>query len=52
MLAHLDLDGTDLGPGHDVIEVVLVHEVVAGVTPSHHQRHRGLVILRRKFRYP
>ena len=44
-MSHLDLDGADLGPGHDVVEVVLVHEVVAGVAAAHHQRHRGLVIL-------
>ena len=43
--AHLDLDGADLSPGHDVVEVVLVHEVVTGVTAAHHQRHCGFVIL-------
>ena len=45
ILSHLDLDGADLGPGHDVVEVVLVHEVMAGVAAAHHQRNRGLVIL-------
>ena len=43
--AHIDLDGADLSPGHDVVEVVLVHEVVTGVAAAHHQRHCGLVIL-------
>ena len=36
---------THLGSCDDVVEVILVHEVVPGMSPAHDQRHARLVVL-------
>ena len=39
------VEGFNLVPAHNIIEVVAVHEIMSRVSSSHHQSHRGLIVL-------
>ena len=42
---YLDLNRTHFSPCHNIIEVILVHEVVSRMPSSHDQGHCGFIIL-------